>query len=135
RDIKLQALRKDFENMRMKDNESIKDYSSRFTELVNQMKIYGEDVPDKKIVDKILISLPEKFDSKVSVIEETKDTSKLSLQELMGSLKSFEQRMLRHSEKPVESAFPSKLNTRPKSNERQPQNNEQKGEILSRAGR
>jgi len=36
RAIKLQTLRRDFENMRMKENESVKDYSTRFLELVNQ---------------------------------------------------------------------------------------------------
>lgn len=30
--------------MRMKGSESLKDYSTRFLELVNQMKAYGEDM-------------------------------------------------------------------------------------------
>jgi hypothetical protein len=38
RAIKLQTLRRDFENMKMKENESVKDYSTRFLELLNQMK-------------------------------------------------------------------------------------------------
>ena len=124
-----------FENMKTKDNKSIKHYSSRFTELVNRMKIYGEDISDKKIVERILIRLPEKVDSKVNVIEETKDISKLTVQELIGSLKSFEQRTMRHSEKSIASVFQSKLNIGPKSNEKQPQNNEQKGEMSNRGGR
>ncbi|XP_038971188.1 uncharacterized protein LOC120104336 [Phoenix dactylifera] len=114
RAIKLQSLRRDFENMRMKENESVKDYSTRFLELVNQMKIYGEEMSDRKLVEKILISLPEKFDPMVAVIEETKDLSKLSVQELLGSLKSHEQRLEWHSEKSIESAFQSKLNVRSK---------------------
>jgi hypothetical protein len=93
RAIKLQTLRKDFENMKMKENESVKDYSTRFLELVNQMKAYGEDMIDHRIVEKTLISLHEKFDPVVAVIEETKDIFSLGVQELLGSLKSHEQRL------------------------------------------
>jgi hypothetical protein len=35
RAIKFQTLRRDFENMRMKENERVKNYSTRFLELVN----------------------------------------------------------------------------------------------------
>jgi hypothetical protein len=95
--------------MTMKENESVKDYSTRFLELVNQMKAYGEDMIDHRILDKILISLHEKFDPMVVVIEETKELSSLGVQELLVSLKSHEQRLKQHSEKSIESAFQSKL--------------------------
>ncbi|KAK2976087.1 hypothetical protein RJ640_009519 [Escallonia rubra] len=78
RAIKLQSLRKDLENMKMKEDETLKDYSSRFLELINQMKTHGEDISDQRIVEKILISLPKKFDPIVAVIEETKDLSTLA---------------------------------------------------------
>ena len=105
RSVKLQALRRELENMKMKENETLNEFSSKFMELVNQMKSYGEEISDKRIVEKLLISLPSKFDPIVAVIEETKDLSLLSAQELFGSLKTYEQRLLRHSEKSVESAF------------------------------
>ncbi|KAK3035077.1 hypothetical protein RJ639_032579 [Escallonia herrerae] len=133
--IKLQSLRKDLENMKMKEDESLKDYSSRFLELINQMKTHGEDISDRRIVEKTLISLPEKFDPIIAVIEETKDLSTLSVQEVMASLKSYEQRMARHTEKAVESAFQSKLNVGSKSQERKPQNFDQPKGESSRGGR
>ncbi|KAA8526403.1 hypothetical protein F0562_008394 [Nyssa sinensis] len=107
--------------MKMKENETLNDFSTRFSELVNQMKTYGEDISDARIVEKILISLPEKFDAIVAVVEETKDISKLSIQELMGSLKSYEQRLSQRSEKSLESAFQSKLILAPKMLKRNPQ--------------
>ena len=76
--------------MKMKENETLNEFSSRFMELVNQMKSYGEEISDKRIVKKLLISLPDKFDQIVAVIEETKDFSLLSVQELFGSLKTYE---------------------------------------------
>ncbi|GJX88777.1 hypothetical protein Tco_0340791 [Tanacetum coccineum] len=62
REIKLQTLRRDYENTKMKENESLNDYSSRLTDLINQMKSYGDEFEDQRIVEKILISIPEKFD-------------------------------------------------------------------------
>ncbi|KAK3006696.1 hypothetical protein RJ639_017590 [Escallonia herrerae] len=135
RAIKLQSLRMDLENMKMKKDESLKDYSSRFLELINQMKTHGEDISDRRIVETTLISLPEKFDPIIAVIEETKGLSTLSVQEVMASLKSYEQRMTRHTEKAVESAFQSKLNVGSKSQERKPQNFDQPKGESSRGGR
>lgn len=83
----------------MKENESLNEYFNRLSELVNQMKSHGDTIDDHRIVDKILISLTEKFDPMVAVIEETKDLSTMSVQGLMGSLRSYEQRLLRRSEK------------------------------------
>jgi hypothetical protein len=65
--------------MRMKENESVKDYSTRFLKLVNQMKTYGEDMIDHRIMEKIVISLHENFDHMVTVIEETKDLFSLGV--------------------------------------------------------
>ncbi|XP_060960632.1 uncharacterized protein LOC133031207 [Cannabis sativa] len=78
---------------------------SRIKEIVNQMGAYGEIISDKNIVQKILISCTEKYDSIVSVIEETKDLETLSPTELMGSLEAYESRRERHKESEVENAF------------------------------
>ena len=134
RAVKLQSLRRQFENTKMKDNETLKEFSDRFIELVNQMKTYGEKLTDQTIMEKVLMNMPEKFDNVVSVIEQTKDLSTLSVEELMGSLKVAEQRLIRHSEKPVESAFQSQLNLGPKNSGKHLEN-EQNGEMSSKGGR
>lgn len=110
RTIKLQSLQREFENLRMNESESLKDYYSEINEIINEMALNGEVVTDKKIVEKILISLTEKYYAMVSIIEETKDIATLKSGEFMASLQSHEQRLLRHSEKPFESALQSKLN-------------------------
>ena len=45
---------------------------------------------DSKIVRKILRSLPESFHAKVSAIEESKDLDEIKIQELIGSLQTYE---------------------------------------------
>lgn len=103
-------MRREFHNLKMKESESIQDYSSRVVDVVNQIRTLGEKMTNQQIVEKILISLPEKYDPIVSAIEESKDLVTLSMEQLLGSLKSHEQRRLRHSnDQSIESAFQSKL--------------------------
>ena len=96
----------------MKESETIKDYYSRIKEIASQMRACGEDILDKKIVEKILISIPHKYDAIVTAIEQTKDLSTLLVTELMGSLEAYEQRLKRHDKDFVENAFQSKLKLR-----------------------
>ena len=76
----------------MKDSENATEYSTRVIDLVNQMRTYGEDITEQRIVQKFLISLTEKYDHVVAAIEESKDLSTLTIIELMGSLQAHEQR-------------------------------------------
>ena len=45
---------------------------------------------DSKVVRKILRSLPESFHAKVTAIEESKDLDEIKVQELIGSLQTYE---------------------------------------------
>lgn len=111
--VKLQTLRRQFQNLLMKESEKVKDYFSRVIEIVNQMRLYGEDINDQKVVEKILISLPKKYEYIVAAIEESKDLSTLTIQQLMSSLESHEERKLQREGSSIENAFQSKLSFRP----------------------
>ena len=50
----------------------------------------GEKTEDSKIVRKILRSLLESFRAKVTAIEESKDRDEIKVQELIGSLQTYE---------------------------------------------
>ncbi|KAL0330178.1 UNVERIFIED_CONTAM: Retrovirus-related Pol polyprotein from transposon RE2 [Sesamum radiatum] len=120
--IKLQTLRRDFENMKMKDSETIDEYYTKVRELVNQLKSYGEDIPEKRVVEKLLISVTEKYDPIVTTIEETKDITTLTVTELVGSLEAYEKRRSRREENSLENAFQSKLNMRSQNSNRKEEN-------------
>jgi len=96
----------------MKEFGTIKDYYTKIKELVSQMRTYGDNILDKRIVEKILISIPRKYDAIVTTIEKTKDLSTLSVTELISSLEAYEHRLSRHDEDTVENAFQSKLKLR-----------------------
>ncbi|XP_063941516.1 uncharacterized protein LOC135149666 [Daucus carota subsp. sativus] len=106
--IRLQNLRQEFENLKMKEGETIKDYSSRVIKLVNELKSNGESITDQRVIEKMLVSLSEKFDTVVTVIEESKDLTQLSISELIVSLQIHEDRMSRRNETSGEGAFQSK---------------------------
>ncbi|TXG46314.1 hypothetical protein EZV62_028194 [Acer yangbiense] len=77
----------------------------RYEELVNQMRLYGETVEDFKVVEKMLISLPEKFEAKVAAIEESCDLKKLTISEMISKLQAQEQRISMRSDDVTEGAF------------------------------
>ncbi|XP_004301387.1 PREDICTED: uncharacterized protein LOC101292803 [Fragaria vesca subsp. vesca] len=93
----LQALRRDFEVLEMKVGESVTDYISRVMMVANDMRNYGEDMQDVKIVEKILRTLTDKFNYIVCSIEESKDIDSLSVDELQSSLIVHEQKFRRTS--------------------------------------
>jgi len=53
----LQALRRDFENLQMKDGESVTSYFGRTLGITNKMRFHGEEIEDVSIVEKILRSM------------------------------------------------------------------------------
>ena len=78
--------------------------------IVNEMRNHGDTISDQQVVEKILISVTEKYEYIVAINEETKDLSKISIKELVGSFRSHEKRRLFHEDQPKEKAFQSKIN-------------------------
>lgn len=83
---KLQILRRDFKNLQMKDSDSVDSILIHAMSIVNHIRSYGETSGDQKIIEMILRTLPTKFDPVVVAIEESKDLTQLSVEELIGSL-------------------------------------------------
>ncbi|KAG6487034.1 hypothetical protein ZIOFF_055615 [Zingiber officinale] len=106
--LKLQSLWRNFDNLKMGEQEMVHDFSSRTAEIVNQIKSCGDTIEDKRVVGKMLRSLPSKFDHVAAAIEESKDLSKITMYELTGSLLAHEQRINRSSDSLTEQAFESK---------------------------
>ncbi|XP_076926485.1 uncharacterized protein LOC143589674 [Bidens hawaiensis] len=88
--VKLQGLGRDFETLQMKEGEGVADFLSKVMKNVNQKRAYGEDVSDQLVVESVLRSLPPRWDHVVTAIEKSKDLSRLSFDQLMGSLQAHE---------------------------------------------
>lgn len=70
----------------MKEEENIARYLLQVDQAMNGIKSHGEYIIDSIMVKKILRTLPQRFDPKVSTIEESKDLTKLTMEELYGYL-------------------------------------------------
>ena len=63
---------------------------TKLKDIVNLAFNLGETIPEPKIVRKVLRSLLERFHTKITAIEESKDIDKISLTELVGNLQTYE---------------------------------------------
>jgi hypothetical protein len=95
KDAKLQTYRLKFEQLKMNEYETISKYFLRVEELVNAMKGLGEKLDDSLLVQKILRSLPDKFNPNVSAIEELNYLKTLSIDQLIGTLTAYEMRIIK----------------------------------------
>jgi hypothetical protein len=101
----LQALRREFEILTMKDSETVDEYFSRTLAIANRMTAHGERMEQVMGVEKILRSIPSKFNYVVCSIEESNDVTTLSIDELQSSLIVHEQRMIGQKESNEEQAL------------------------------
>lgn len=93
----LQAVRRDFKTLQMKDGESVTSYCARAMEISNKTWFHGKKIEDVAIMENILCSLTPKFDYVICFIEESKDIDSLSIDELQSFLLVYEQKMNRSS--------------------------------------
>ncbi|XP_021616607.1 uncharacterized protein LOC110617913 [Manihot esculenta] len=98
-------LVREFEMQRMKESETVKEYSDRLLNIVNKVRLFGSDFDDTRIIQKILVTVPERFEATITSLENTKDLSKIGLAELIHALQAQEQRRLLRSEGFVEGAL------------------------------
>ena len=69
---KLQILKRDSETLLMKYTNSLESFYTRVIGLINQIKSHGEAIDDRRVIEKVLRSLPPKFEYLVVTLEETK---------------------------------------------------------------
>ncbi|KAL0374306.1 UNVERIFIED_CONTAM: hypothetical protein Sradi_3346300 [Sesamum radiatum] len=92
-------LRKEFELLKMKETKNVKEYIDRVMKVVNRIRLMDEDLHEKRIVEKVIVTLPERFEAKISSLEDTWDLLQLTLQELANVLQVVEQRKAFREEK------------------------------------
>lgn len=80
--VRLQSLRAEFEKLEMKDSEKLSEYFTKVTSIMNKMASNGEEMGTQRVVEKILQSMPSKFDHVVVAIVESQDLSSMTVEEL-----------------------------------------------------
>ena len=86
----------------MKDNETIDDFSGKLGAIVEKFKSLGSCLDEEMAVRKFLNSVPHKYLPIVASIEQYSDLETMSLEEAVGRLKAYEDRLKIHDEKEEE---------------------------------
>ncbi|XP_074348566.1 uncharacterized protein LOC141687257 [Apium graveolens] len=91
--VKVQTLRAEFESLVMKDNEQLDDFYLKLNGLVTNIQALGDTMADSYVVKKMLRAVPTKFLQIVSTLEQFGDLERLTVEEVVGSLKAHEERL------------------------------------------
>ncbi|XP_016667265.1 uncharacterized protein [Gossypium hirsutum] len=92
--MKVLNLIKEFKRLQMKEFESIKEYSDKLIEIANKVRVLRTNLSDSRLVQKILVSVLEKYEATITSFEKTKDLTQLRVVELISALLAQEQRRL-----------------------------------------
>jgi hypothetical protein len=84
----------EFEVLATWESEIVDDYFARTMTIANKRTSHGERMEQVTIVEKILRSMPTKFNYVVGSIEESNDLTPLSINELQSSLIVHEQHIM-----------------------------------------
>jgi len=79
-----------FELFEIGDRETMMDMYTHFTHITNELKSLEKSFITKELVRKILRFLPHSWEAKVTAIQEAKDMKKITLDELIGNLQTYE---------------------------------------------
>ncbi|GKC11037.1 hypothetical protein Tco_1007819, partial [Tanacetum coccineum] len=90
KDNKIDLLVQQYEQFTIPEEELIDNGFARFNTIITSLKSLDEDFSSKNYVRKFLRALHPKWRAKVTAIEESKDLTSLSLDELIVNLKVYE---------------------------------------------
>ena len=62
----MRGLVREFKRMQMKDSESIIEYSDKLIGIANKARALGTDLSDSRLVQKILVSVPERYEATIA---------------------------------------------------------------------
>nr|GEY97592.1 zinc finger, CCHC-type [Tanacetum cinerariifolium] len=92
---RLQTLKSEFEMLQMKKDETIDTFTGKLTTLANKAASLGHTFEDPTLVRKLLNVVPDKFLQIVASIEQYSNLDDMTLEEAIGRLKTYEER-IRH---------------------------------------
>nr|GEW26264.1 zinc finger, CCHC-type [Tanacetum cinerariifolium] len=90
---KLQTHKSDFEMLHMKEDKTIDTFTTKPTTLVNKAASLGHTMKDETLVRKLLNVVPDRYLQIVASIEQYSDLSEMTLEEAIGRLKTYEERI------------------------------------------
>ncbi|XP_076899132.1 uncharacterized protein LOC143552911 [Bidens hawaiensis] len=98
REARLQTLTTKFDNLKMRDSESIDDFAGKLSSLVLKYATLGEEIEETKMVKKFLKALPRsKYIQIIASLEQVLDLNKTGFEDVVGRFKAYEERIKEES--------------------------------------
>nr|GEY22729.1 zinc finger, CCHC-type [Tanacetum cinerariifolium] len=90
---RLQTLKSEFELLHMKEDETIDTFTTKLTTLMNKATSLEHTMEDETLVRKLLNAIPDRYLQIVASIEHYSDLDEMTLEEAIGRLKTYEERI------------------------------------------
>nr|GEY21596.1 zinc finger, CCHC-type [Tanacetum cinerariifolium] len=90
---RLQTLKFEFEMLHMKEEKTIDTFTEKLTTLVNKATSLRHTIQDQTLVRKLLNVVPDRYLQIVASIEQYFDLSEMTMEEAIGRLKTYEERI------------------------------------------
>jgi hypothetical protein len=123
KEAKLQTYRGQFEQLKMKEYKDITSYFLRVDETMDAIIGLEEEIEESVIVQKILRSLPMRFNHKISALEERSDLDSISMDKMHGIFTAYEMRTEQENLDVKEAAFKASKRSKQKKKEQEEFNN------------
>ncbi|XP_022030613.1 uncharacterized protein LOC110931533 [Helianthus annuus] len=100
--IRMHTLLSEFELLQMKDDDTIDSFTAKINSIVTRATEVGTTMSQPTVVRKLLNGVPDKFTQIVASMEQYSDLETMTLEEAVGRLKTYEERLkLKKKESPV----------------------------------
>nr|GEW32773.1 zinc finger, CCHC-type [Tanacetum cinerariifolium] len=90
---RLIALMIGFQTLQMKEDDTMDAFTAKLNGYATKAKELGKTLDESLLVRKLLDSTPDRFIQIVASIEQTNDLDNITLDEIVGKLKAFEERI------------------------------------------
>ncbi|XP_062232775.1 uncharacterized protein LOC133930086 [Phragmites australis] len=101
KDARVQTLREELDGLQIKSTESVDDFVMKVNSIASTIRGLGDKMEDSYVVRKILKATPNKFLQIVASIEQFGDLETMTVKEVFGRLRAYEER-LRDNDKDVD---------------------------------
>ena len=81
-------LIREFEMQKLKELDTIKEYSDKLLSIDNKVRLLGSEFFDSRLVQKILMTISKRFEATITSLENSIDLSKISLAKLLNVLQA-----------------------------------------------